>query len=44
MNRLLILLVGCAIGYVVGGYVDGVTGDNEKPETTLPEEVKPEPF
>jgi hypothetical protein len=29
MHRLLIFLAGCAFGYVLGGYVDGVTGDDE---------------
>ena len=29
MHRLLIFLAGCAFGYVIGGYVDGLTGDDE---------------
>ena len=40
MNRLLILIVGCAIGYVVGGYIDGITGDNERAENKLPDDIK----
>ena len=35
MHRLLILLAGAVIGYVAGGYLDGLRdGGNEKPGDT----------
>ncbi len=33
MFRVLIFLAGCAVGYVLGGYVDGITGNGECPVT-----------
>ena len=35
MNRLLLFFIGCAAGYVLGGYIDGLTGDDE-PRLTKP--------
>ncbi len=29
MNRLILFFLGCAVGYVVGGYLDALTGDND---------------
>ena len=43
MHRILIFLAGCAFGYVLGGYVDGYTGDdlaNAPDETGLTSQAK----
>ncbi len=31
MYRVLIFLAGCAVGYVLGGYADGIIGEGECP-------------